>query len=130
MILFSLFNKAAGLEIDQGKEELEEIKPEEKTKQKESKKIQLCKHIEEGEIDDKAMNEIFNQMSKSPSNLNIFTTISKENVFPLNRYERGTLLDLKSDYLYNDPKFQKQHFDKYFKIVRDLCVKIILLKLF
>lgn len=85
------------------------------------KTILMNKYLEEGEIVEKdylneKMKEIFNDFEN-------FSKMNKDDVFVMSKYEKATLLELKSDFLYIEEGFQKYQFLKYQKILKDIEVK-------
>lgn len=86
------------------------------------KTILMNKYLEEGEIVEKdylneKMKEIFNDFEH-------FSKINKDDAFIMSKYEKATLLELKSDFLYIEEGFQKYQFLKYQKILKEIEVKL------
>ena len=83
-------------------------------------KIQLCRFLEEGEICNKSLSNILENVL---NNKESFVKIKENDVFLLKKHERAALLDMKSDQFYTDENFQKRQKEKYTQILRKIPVK-------
>ena len=100
---------------------------EQKKLENNKKTIIMYKYLEEGEIIEKDyLNEKMKDIFKDFKN---FGKTEKENVFHISKYEKANLLELKTDYLYIEEKFQKYQFEKFQKIVKEIEVFSVFLKI-
>jgi hypothetical protein len=83
-------------------------------------KIQLCRFLEEGEICNKSLSNILENVL---NNKEAFVKIKENDVFLLKKHERAALLDMKSDQFYTDENFQKRQKEKYTQILRKIPVR-------
>lgn len=51
-----------------------------------------------------------------------FCRLPRESVFQISKYEKAALLELKTDYLYIEDRFQRYQFEKYQRLIRDIEV--------
>lgn len=92
----------------------------EKKKDEKGKKILMYRKLEDGEISEKdGINE---RLKIVFENLDQFLKLRPDDVFAMNKYEKSNLLELKSDYLYIDEKFQQYQFEKYASLMKEVEV--------
>jgi len=92
----------------------------EQRKSENKKTVIMYKYLEEGEIIEKdylneKMKEIFHDFNR-------FSKLGEENVFKISKYEKANLLELKTDYLYIEEKFQKHQFEKFQRLIKEIEV--------
>lgn len=95
----------------------------EQRKNENKKTILLYKYLEEGEINEKDYLNV--RMKEILKDFKIFSKIGGENIFQISKYEKANLLELKTDFLYIEEKFQKYQFEKFQKILKEIEVIFI-----
>lgn len=92
------------------------------------KTIIMYKYLEEGEISEK---DYLNEKTKEVfADFVGFCKMNKDNVFSISKYEKASLLELKTDYLYIEEKFQRYQFQKFQKLIKEIEVLSFKINLF